>query len=112
MLKQNFEMINAQRVIVSNQMGEFIRVRIIFSCHLFQIFICVMMGSMSLGQAFPILEIFGNGLAAAAKIFKIIEQKPKIDSSSDKGEKPDKISGRLEFRNVSFTYPARPEVQV
>ena len=96
-------------------MGEFIsvqRVRINFSCQLFQIFICVMMGSMSLGQAFPILEIFGNGLAAAAKIFKIIEQKPKIDSSSDKGEKPEKISGRLEFRNVSFTYPARPEVQV
>ena len=70
------------------------------------------MGSMSLGKTFPTLETFGNGLAAAAKIFKIIDHKPKIDSSSDKGEKPDKINGRLELRNVSFTYPARPEVQV
>ena len=72
----------------------------------------VMIGSMSLGQAFPFLETFGNGKAAAAKIFQIIDQKPLIDSSSDKGEKPENITGRLELRNVSFKYPARPEVQV
>ena len=71
-----------------------------------------MIGSMSIGLAFPLLETFGNGSAAAAKIFKIIDQKPRIDSSSDKGEKLENISGRLEFKNVTFAYPARPEVQV
>ena len=78
----------------------------------FQIFACVMIGSASLGQAFPHLETFGNGKAAAVEIFKIIDQKPKINSSSDKGEKPEKIIGRLEFRNVSFSYPSRSKVKV
>lgn len=39
-------------------------------------------------------------------------QKPLIDSSSDSGEKPDKFDGSVEFKHVTFSYPARPDVQV
>jgi ATP-binding cassette, subfamily B (MDR/TAP), member 1 len=35
-----------------------------------------------------------------------------IDSSSDEGLQPTTIHGELEFRGVSFRYPARPDVQV
>lgn len=76
------------------------------------IFLGVMIGSVALSQAFPFLEIFANGKVAASKIYRIIDEKPKIDSSSDKGEKLTNIRGRLELRNVCFTYPARPEVQI
>ena len=71
-----------------------------------------MIGSVALSQAFPFLEIFANGKAAASKIYHIIGQKPKIDSSSDKGERLTNTKGKLELRNVCFNYPARPEVQV
>ena len=40
------------------------------------------------------------------------EQIPKIDSSSDAGKKPDKVMGNVEFRNIHFRYPSRPDVKV
>lgn len=39
-------------------------------------------------------------------------QEPQIDSYSEAGYKPDHIKGNLEFRNVYFNYPSRPEVEV
>ena len=71
-----------------------------------------MVGAGSLGQAFPHLETFGNGKAAAVKIFQIIDYKPGIDSSSEHGRKPEAVNGALELKNVSFSYPSRPSVKV
>lgn len=39
-------------------------------------------------------------------------QEPQIDSSSNAGYKPDNIKGNLEFQNVYFSYPARPDIKV
>lgn len=39
-------------------------------------------------------------------------QEPQIDSSSDAGYKPKHVKGNLEFRNVYFNYPARPDTKV
>ncbi len=39
-------------------------------------------------------------------------QKTKIDVTSDEGEKPQTITGDIEFDNVIFTYPARQEAPV
>lgn len=39
-------------------------------------------------------------------------QEPQIDSYSETGYKPDHIKGNLEFRNVYFNYPSRPDVEV
>lgn len=39
-------------------------------------------------------------------------QEPQIDSYSETGYKPDHIKGNLEFQNVHFSYPSRPDVQV
>lgn len=38
--------------------------------------------------------------------------KYEIDSSSPKGQKPPSFEGRIEFRDVSFAYPTRPETNV
>lgn len=39
-------------------------------------------------------------------------QEPQIDSYSNAGHKPDYIKGNLEFQNVFFNYPSRPDVEV
>uniref|UniRef100_U3I5L6 ATP binding cassette subfamily B member 1 n=1 Tax=Anas platyrhynchos platyrhynchos TaxID=8840 RepID=U3I5L6_ANAPP len=39
-------------------------------------------------------------------------QEPQIDSYSETGYKPDHIKGNLEFQNVHFSYPSRPDVQI
>lgn len=39
-------------------------------------------------------------------------QEPQIDSYSETGYKPDFIKGNLEFQNVYFNYPSRPDIEV
>jgi ABC-type multidrug transport system fused ATPase/permease subunit len=36
----------------------------------------------------------------------------RIDSRSKEGKKPEKVSGRLEFKDTSFSYPTRPNNKV
>ncbi|CAC5425119.1 ABCB1 [Mytilus coruscus] len=76
------------------------------------IFMGVMIGAMSLGQAFPTLEVIGNARGAAEKVYEIIEQKSEIDFSSKEGGILEKVEGNILFKNLYFTYPARPDVQV
>uniref|UniRef100_A0A2K5NIS5 ATP binding cassette subfamily B member 4 n=1 Tax=Cercocebus atys TaxID=9531 RepID=A0A2K5NIS5_CERAT len=76
------------------------------------VFFSVLIGAFSVGQASPSIEAFANARGAAFEIFKIIDNKPSIDSYSKSGHKPDNIKGNLEFRNVHFSYPSRKEVKI
>ncbi|KAG6474699.1 hypothetical protein ZIOFF_068637 [Zingiber officinale] len=42
-------------------------------------------------------------------VFAVIRRVPKIDSGSSNGEVLENLSGDVEFRNVEFTYPSRPD---
>ncbi|KAK1334928.1 hypothetical protein QTO34_004500 [Cnephaeus nilssonii] len=76
------------------------------------VFFSVLIGAFSIGQASPSIEAFANARGAAHEIFKIIDNKPSIDSYSKNGHKPDNIHGNLEFTNVHFSYPSRKEVKI
>jgi ATP-binding cassette subfamily B (MDR/TAP) protein 1 len=76
------------------------------------VFFTVLMGTFSIGQTTPYFEAFAQARGAAALIFEVIERKPVIDSSSEKGDKLSDLRGEVEFRNVHFNYPSRPEVKV
>ncbi|XP_063670717.1 ATP-dependent translocase ABCB1 isoform X4 [Pan troglodytes] len=76
------------------------------------VFFSVLIGAFSVGQASPSIEAFANARGAAYEIFKIIDNKPSIDSYSKSGHKPDNIKGNLEFRNVHFSYPSRKQVKI
>uniref|UniRef100_A0A8D0L5R3 ATP-binding cassette sub-family B member 5 n=1 Tax=Sphenodon punctatus TaxID=8508 RepID=A0A8D0L5R3_SPHPU len=76
------------------------------------IFFCVTFSSYSIGTAAPHFETFTIARGAAFKVFEIIDQKPSINSFSLEGHKLHHIKGSVEFKNVKFSYPSRPEVQV
>ncbi|XP_031359707.2 ATP-binding cassette sub-family B member 5 [Lonchura striata] len=76
------------------------------------VFFSVLVGAFSLGQAAPNLESMANARGAAYEVYKIINKKRLIDSSSKEGYKPDKIIGEIEFRNIHFSYPSRPDVKI
>ncbi|XP_042730707.1 bile salt export pump isoform X2 [Lagopus leucura] len=79
---------------------------------LLQVFFGVLVGALNLGQASPCLEAFATGRGAAANIFETIDRKPTIDSMSEEGYKLDKVRGEIEFHNVTFHYPSRPDVKI
>jgi ATP-binding cassette, subfamily B (MDR/TAP), member 1 len=69
----------------------------------------VILASFSLSQVAPRVEVFSKATAASQKIFQTIYRVPSIDSLSDQGERPKDLQGNIEFKNVSFIYPSRPE---
>ncbi|CAH1798731.1 unnamed protein product [Owenia fusiformis] len=76
------------------------------------VFFAVLIGAFSLGHAFPNLEALATGRGAAHGIFEIIDSESEIDSASQEGMKPANIIGNVEFSDVVFHYPSRPDVPI
>jgi len=72
----------------------------------------VMIGAFALANVAPGFEAMGGSVGAAYKIFEAINRVPVIDSERDDGEQPNELVGRIEFQNVKFAYPSRPNVPV
>lgn len=66
------------------------------------------LGGLALGMALPELNHFTEASIAASRIFHRIDRVPEIDGEEIKGLVPDNIHGQIEFENVEFTYPSRP----
>lgn len=75
---------------------------------IFSIFI----GAFSLAMMAPNLSALSYAMSAAGKVFETIDRVPEIDSSDTGGLRPSECRGEIECRNLSFRYPARPEVPV
>ncbi|KAL2898555.1 ABC transporter B family member 19 [Bienertia sinuspersici] len=69
-------------------------------------------GGMSLGQSFSNLGAFSKGKAAGFKLMEIIKQKPTIVQDQCDGKILEEVSGNIEFKNVAFSYPSRPDVMI
>ncbi|KAG2465262.1 MDR1A protein, partial [Polypterus senegalus] len=76
------------------------------------VFFSVLTGTFSLGQAAPNLESIASARGAAYEVYKTIDEPRPIDSSSKEGHKPDQIKGDIEFKNIHFSYPTRPDVKI
>lgn len=51
-----------------------------------------------------------QGVGAAEKVFEYLDRKPK--HPADGTEAPDTCSGLVEFQDVTFAYPTRPETDI
>lgn len=82
---------------------------------LFQFFLCftaVIFGSQSAGTIFSFAPDMGKARHAASELKVLLDRKPKIDAWSTDGKYLDSMEGHLEFRDVHFRYPTRPEQPV
>jgi len=67
----------------------------------------------SVGLATPNMKAVTEGKVAGKLAFDIIDRKPHIDQDNNKGKGTvDNIKGAIEFKNVDFYYPSRPDHQV
>uniref|UniRef100_A0A1A8HQI9 ATP-binding cassette, sub-family B (MDR/TAP), member 4 n=2 Tax=Nothobranchius kuhntae TaxID=321403 RepID=A0A1A8HQI9_NOTKU len=76
------------------------------------VFFVVIIGVFAMGQTSPNIQTFASARGAAYKVYHIIDHNPSIDSYSNTGFKPDFIRGNIEFKNIHFNYPSRPDVKI
>lgn len=82
---------------------------------MFQFFLCFMaiiFGAQSAGTIFSFAPDMGKAHHAAGELKTLFDRKPTIDSWSEEGAPLPEVDGTVEFRDVHFRYPTRPEVPV
>jgi ATP-binding cassette subfamily B (MDR/TAP) protein 1 len=81
----------------------------------FRFFVCfseILFGAQSAGTVFSFSPDMGKAKNAAAEFKRLFDRKPTIDTWSDEGETLESVEGAIEFRDVHFRYPTRPEQPV
>ncbi|KAL1196719.1 ABC transporter B family member 11 [Cardamine amara subsp. amara] len=78
----------------------------------FQVFFALTMAAIGISQSSTFAPDSSKAKVAAASIFGIIDRKSKIDSSDESGTVLENVKGDIELRHLSFTYPARPDIQI
>ena len=81
----------------------------------FRFFVCfseILFGAQSAGTVFSFSPDMGKAKNAAAEFLKLFERRPTIDTWSEEGETLAHCDGNIEFRDVHFRYPTRPEQPV
>ncbi|XP_059147295.1 ATP-dependent translocase ABCB1-like [Physella acuta] len=76
------------------------------------VFFSTFISAVYLGYAIPATNGIYVAMAAAVKIYRVIDKKSLCDSSSAEGEMPTQVNGEILFQNIFFSYPSRPAVQV
>ncbi|CAF3471282.1 unnamed protein product [Rotaria socialis] len=72
-------------------------------------FNCIVFGAQSVGQTASLAPDYRKAVDSAEKIVELFNRQPTIDNSSRDGDEISNFGGGLEFVNVNFIYPNRPE---
>ncbi|KAF4202375.1 hypothetical protein CNMCM8927_000246 [Aspergillus lentulus] len=78
----------------------------------FTVIFILVEATLLLSQVAPFLHLFVAAVASFQKLREDIDREPMIDSTSDSGLRLTQAQGGFEFKDVSFTYPSRPEITV
>jgi len=73
----------------------------------------VLTGGLVAGALGSLTEVYGDllrGAGAASRLAELLEARPEIAAPARPERLPEPARGSLSFRNVTFRYPARPEV--
>ncbi|XP_059178859.1 ATP-dependent translocase ABCB1-like [Physella acuta] len=76
------------------------------------VFFSTFLSAVYLGYAIPATNGIYVAMAAAVKIYRIINKKSQSNSSSAEGKMLPLVTGEILFQNIYFSYPSRPGVQV
>jgi ABC-type multidrug transport system fused ATPase/permease subunit len=77
-------------------------------------FFLIITATFSLAESLSFIGDIAAARSVAKKIFAIIDKKSEIDVFDDKnqGKILEKLEGSIEFDNVFFNYPSRPEARI
>ncbi|KAF5199195.1 Abc transporter b family member [Thalictrum thalictroides] len=69
----------------------------------------IVYGGLSLGAGLSNMKYFSEARFAGERIMEVIKRVPEIGTENMEGEILQNVSGHVEFRNINFSYPSRPE---
>ncbi|XP_065051580.1 ATP-dependent translocase ABCB1-like isoform X2 [Rhopilema esculentum] len=79
---------------------------------MFKVIMALTFGAMIAGQIASFAPDYVKAKTSAARIFKLLDREPLIDAYDEGGERPSHVDGAIEFDEVKFHYPSRPDVTV
>ncbi|KAJ1954440.1 hypothetical protein GGI12_005790, partial [Dipsacomyces acuminosporus] len=93
--------------------GKLIRQDEVSPATVIAVFLCLLNGGFSLGNAAPNLNSIASARGAAGKVYMVIDRKSPIDPvDTENGLSAENIAGEIELSSVNFRYPTRKDVQV
>ncbi|KAL3496016.1 P-loop containing nucleoside triphosphate hydrolase protein [Aspergillus germanicus] len=78
----------------------------------FTVIFILVEATLLLSQVAPFLHLFTAAVASFEKLRGDIDREPLIDGTTTSGLRLSQTEGGFEIKDVSFTYPSRPEVTV
>ncbi|CAM0947472.1 unnamed protein product [Alopecurus aequalis] len=90
----------------------FIRQGKITFADVFRVIFALTFAAAGISQASALTSNATKAKDSAISVFSILDRKSKIDTISDEGLTLENVSGHIDFTNVSFKYPTRPDVQI
>ncbi|TDH68641.1 hypothetical protein CCR75_009079 [Bremia lactucae] len=89
--------------------GRWISREIITFEDFFMVLMVIMLSTFAIGMAAQGATDGAKVKRSARRVFGVIDRKPLIDSTASTGRTLDHVDGDIEFRNLMFMYPARPD---
>ncbi|KAJ2859700.1 hypothetical protein GGH94_005957 [Coemansia aciculifera] len=68
--------------------------------------------SMAIGLLAQFSPMISKGAVASRGIYKTLNRKSLIDSLDSSGSSPEKFEGNVEFKDIKFSYPLRPDTKI
>ncbi|ENI01981.1 hypothetical protein COCC4DRAFT_202734 [Bipolaris maydis ATCC 48331] len=78
----------------------------------FTVILAVIVAATAMTTISPQIMALTKASSSADELFKTIDRKSPIDPLSEEGKIPDVCNGFIEIKDVSFAYPARPDITV
>lgn len=78
---------------------------------MFTVLMAVMTTAQQMGRASTFTATYQRGKSAANSTFELIDRKPLVDPDLE-GIEPEKVEGNVEFEDIRFSYPARPDIEI
>ncbi|XP_022724388.1 ABC transporter B family member 19-like [Durio zibethinus] len=75
-------------------------------------FFGVNVGGRGLALSLTYFAQFAQGTVAAGRVFAIIDRVAEIDPYNPEGRTLSRVTGKVEFKGVTFAYPSRPDTTI
>ncbi|CAF1393317.1 unnamed protein product [Rotaria sp. Silwood1] len=77
--------------------------------NMFMVLNAVLLAAHTISEELALFPDYGKAIEAAENIFKLLKRKPTIDNESKDGLEITDFTGQLDFEDVYFNYPNRPQ---